>query len=203
MQIIIDDKIIHLDLPRNDIVMKQVVDEVESYLLSEKQVPVSLAVDGVSFTQSDLEEAYQRILNGNETLEFGIVKLQDYMVDQLSGVAIAHETLINQMAELISDMKKGIMDQVEAISAEFHHFFEFWTYFYQMFPEECQDLAFGEKNFEGWLNNLVDKLKEVVLQLEAKDFLQAADILERELVPDLILAKPIIPAIQARFLVNH
>ncbi|MDF2577243.1 MAG: hypothetical protein K0S74_727 [Chlamydiales bacterium] len=202
MQIIIEGISVDLELPGKDVKVKQVVEEVEAYLLSEGKVPVALSIDGRSLTQEQFEAMQENILTGAEVLDFGVVRLEQFMLNQLQGVAVAHDALLQQIRIFADNLVYNTVNNAEIVMNELKHFFEFWTNLYQLFPRECESLVFNGQNFEGWLNGLAPKFQEVVAAMESSDFPKASDLIKSDIIPLLELTKPVIAAMEEKFMTS-
>jgi len=73
MQIIIEGESVEWKLPRENILLKEVIEEAETFLLTLGKVPIALTIDGHILSQEELDEREKKPVTGEETLEFGVM----------------------------------------------------------------------------------------------------------------------------------
>ncbi len=198
MQIIVEDNIVNLELPRKNVSLKQVVDETETFLLTVGKVPVGLSINGVALSQEELLRREGEILQGDEVFKFDVIALAQYLIGNLDGAALSHERLtkrIQTFAQELHSPAKSIDSQT--FFKEFTDFFEFWWRLHTLFPDSFKAVSFADKPFFQHFSGVQSLLGESVKAMEGNDFVLASDLLQHEVVPAMEVMREAIPQLKA------
>lgn len=184
MQIIVEGQSIDIDLPRENVELREVVEEVETFLLSVGKVPVALNIDGHELSQTELEAREKDPLSGNEVIHFGVKTVFDFVLEHVEGASQANQELLKHIpifAEEIHQTEKTV-DPVNLIN-EINHFFDFWYRMQQLLPHFFQEVHFSDKTLQEILDSIRQVLQEAKDAMERDDFVLAGDLLTYEVVP--------------------
>ena len=197
MKIIIEKKEVALDLPEKQVTMNQVIDEVETFLMEVGKVPTSLSLNGSDWTQEDLETRIEEVLKDEDTLEFGVQSIFEFIEANLDGAATANGELmrdITTFAKEIHTSEKTIAP--DTLVEEISHFFEFWWRLRGLLPDEFKALKFAEKDFDTTMGDLQKLFEEIVEGMQNQDFVLAADLLQYEVMPSIEAIDKTIPTLK-------
>lgn len=184
MQIIIEDKSIEWDLKNPDLLLVDIIEDVETFLLTINRVAVGLAINGEPLSQEDLDRRQRESIEGIESLEFETLGLSKFIQQNLDGAGSANELLIgriNAFAGELYSMLKTI--NPESVIEDIRDFYFFWLRLYQITPAIFTDVDFGGKNFPTLFQDLQNLFKEIVEAMEEEDCVLAADLLQYEIIP--------------------
>lgn len=194
MRITIDGEEVDFELPQKEVKIREVIDEVEDFLLSVGRIPQSLKVNGKEFTQEELAEKQEFILTEKDALEFGVINIFDFVIAHLEGAIGANEELkkqIQHFADEVHTSEKTVSS--EEIIEEINQFFQFWVRMHSLIKEEFDSLRLNEKTFEEHLQAMQEVLKETLQAMETEDWVLVADLLQYEMVPLLEVLNEVIP----------
>lgn len=201
MQIIIEGHQVDLQLPRENVLLREVIREVEDFLFSLGKLPNALRLDGEDLSQEELDRLLDRPLCGEETLEFGVETVIDFVVSNLKGAKVANQ----ELCKLIQGFADGIHDPnvVEIggrLGEELSHFFDFWLRLSQLIPEQFSSLTIGEEglSISDCLDSLRSHLEQSLGAMEDNDFVLAADLLQYEVLPLIEGVDEVIPSLTDR-----
>lgn len=201
MKIVVEGAVVELDLPAPQVTLKEVIDEVEDFLFNVGKIPTSLEIDRVCLTQDDLNQRQKEILTGKEHLEFGVMGIVEFVIDNLEGAGHAHEELIGTIRKFAENIHR-LKDQhlVHEMMNELNYFFDFWTKLNGLLPEQFQGLSVGVRkvSFEESLFCLQNILEESLKAMEGLDFVLAADLLQYEALDLIQGINNLIPDLQQR-----
>lgn len=184
MKIIAEENEIEMDLPRENVCLKDVVEEVEDFLLSIGRVPTALSIDGAALSQDELDSRLDSEMSGEEVLEFGTITLEKFVVESLEGASDANRELVNQLQRFAEELQspEGAPNSTRIV-ADLNQFFDFWIRLYQLVPLVFETVTFDGKNLMDYLNGLRSLLEEVIGALESADVVLAMDLLRYEVCP--------------------
>ena len=186
MKIIVEDKEIELDLPDRNVTLNEVIEEVETFLFEVGKIPIALTFNGEPWTQETLEARQDEILQGTETLEFGVQTIFEFINANLKGAKDANEELLKSIATFAEEIHSPTKTvEAEHLIDEINHFFEFWYKLKNLLPEDFEELAFGDRSFDSLFEDLRSLFEEIVASMEEKDFVLGADLLQYEVVPTI------------------
>jgi len=184
MQIVIEGHCLEWDLSGKELVLKQVVDEVEAFLLTMGKVATALSIDGQDITQEELEERQELPVKGDEHLEFSVINLSDFVIENLDGAYEANGGLIqniNTFADELYSSNKTV-DPKEVIE-NIRDFYFFWLRLHQLLPVVFEGTYFDDMSFTDLVGKMQNIFKEIVAAMEEEDCVLAADLLQYEIVP--------------------
>lgn len=199
MLIIFDDKEVDFELPKKDVKLKQVLDEVEDFLFQVGKIPVSLSINDQELAQEDLDKRENLLLTGDEKLRFGVISIFEFINVNLDGAASANQELMKSIkifAEEIHSAEKSM--KPEQIVEEVNHFFDFWIRMNKLIPEEFAQVSFAGKDFKEVTELLQALFEESLKAMEGHDFVLAADLLQYEIVPVVEQIDQVIPELKAK-----
>lgn len=201
MHIIIEGNSIEWDLSEKNVLLKQIIEEVETFLLSVSKVPTALSVNGRELTQEELESLQEKPIRGDEVLEFGVLDLSQFVAENLEGTQKANEELVKNITtfanELYSTTKT--VDPTSVIE-NLKHFYFFWVRLYQLLPNVFEETLFDGKKFHEISDQIQNIFKEIVEAMEEDDCVLAADLLQYEVVPIIESIGKSIPSIKENVL---
>lgn len=198
MKIIVEDSEIDLDLPDRPVTLREVIDEVETFLFEVDRIPTALSINGQVWTQEDLDTRQDDLLSGSETVEFGIQTVYEFIGDNLDGAGQANEELLKNIAAFAEAIHSGSSAETATLVEEINNFFEFWLKLQSLLPEEFNSITCDGKPFEGLFDNMRSLFEEIVTAMEGHDFVLAADLLQYEVMPAIESLHRAIPALQER-----
>ena len=196
MEIIIEDNKVDFQLPDREVYLKDIVDEVETFLLSVGKVPTSLSINGQELEQEELEKRLPDRLSGDEELKFGVTRVIEFVADNLQGAIKANAELLkilSTFADEIYSPDKTV--KAQDLIVELNQFFQFWHRIHGLVPQEINRFKFDGKTFDVCFEEMTKSLEEVVHAMEAKDFVLAADLLQYEFSPGLEAIQEQLPKI--------
>lgn len=200
MKIIVEEKEIELELPRKNVTLLQVIDEVELFLFEVGKVPVALAFNGENLTQEQLEELQPQVLSGSEVLNFGVMSILDYLQQHLIGIREANQLLLQDMKAFACQIKEGSPSEGNKLVDGLRHFFEFWGKFCRMCPEGVQGIQANSRTLPATLHALQGLMEEVLKAMENSDFVLASDLLQFEVMPAIASIDSIVPLVQEKMI---
>lgn len=184
MQIIIEDKSIDWDLKNPDLLLIEIIEDVEAFLLTINRVAVGLSINGEALSQEELETRQKQNIKGIERLEFETLGLSKFIQQNLDGVDKANEQLIGEINAFAGELYSMIKTvNPENVIEDIRDFYFFWIRLYQIMPQIFVDVDFGGKNFPTLCTDLQNLFKEIVEAMEEEDCVLAADLLQYEIVP--------------------
>lgn len=197
MKVIIDGNEVEFELPRKEVLVREVVGEVEQFLFSHGRIPHSLKIDNKELTQEELDARENDMLTGNECFEFIAQGVFDFIVENIDGATQANQELTKQITEF-ADKVHSSPEQAEAgdLIGELEHFFQFWIRMQGLLDEHFQGLQFDGKNFIDHLEGMREILQEVLSAMEDKDWVLSADLLQYEMVPQIEVMDKVIPELR-------
>lgn len=204
MEIIVEDTKVDIDLPDREVTLKDVVDEVEEFLLSVGRIPNALNINGKELSQEEMDERMGELMQGSEVITFGCVRVFDFLLENLEGAKLANQQLVGKVktfAEEIHEAEKTV--EGEHLVLEFNNFFDFWVKFERLLPDDVNTLKFDDKPFSDFFEGVKSLLEEVVSALEASDLVLAADLLQYEIVPSVEKIDQVIPDLQEKIKIRH
>ncbi len=194
MQIIVENKTFDIELPDHDVVLKDVIEEVETALLELGRVPQTLTIDGKELTQEELEVRLDNTMLGSEVLEFGVLSFEGFVLNSLEGSGKANEDLLKKLEAFANDLQENAKRvDSKALVQDFRDFLEFWMKMQGFFPEAFQSLKFNDKSGSEFFEALRSLLEEVVKSMGANDFTLAGDLLRYEVIPLVDSVQKVIP----------
>jgi hypothetical protein len=201
MRITIEDDSIDLDITEKDMLLKHVIEEIETFLLTVGKVPISLIIDGHSLTQEELETRQENPLTGDEEIEFGVMSLSEFMIENIEGAFEANKELIAKISSFADELyatEKTISpsDVVESL----RQFFFFWFRIGKLFPHVFETVPFAGETFSDRIMNMKNFFQEIVDALEENDTVLAADLLQYEVNPIIEIVNETIPLLKEKIL---
>jgi hypothetical protein len=184
MKIVVEDEILELELPRENVRLGQVIEEVEDFLFTVGKVPQALSIDSTVLSQEDLQARVEQVLSGTETLEFGVISVPKFILGNVEGAMGANEEFVKNIeifAEEIHSAEKSVSP--DAVIQEMTQFFDFWIRIQNLVPIAFTDFSAGGKTIQQTLDAFRALLGEIVSAMEDKDFVLAADLLQYEVAP--------------------
>lgn len=184
MRIIIDNEEVELELPNKEVKVREVIDEVEDFLLTVGRIPNSLKINGKELTQEELLQRQEDSLAGEETLEFGASTIFDFVIEHLDGALQANQELRRQIqtfADEIHSSEKTV--RAEDVVGEVNNFFQFWLRMHGLLRDQFQQLSFDGETFENHLDHMRNTLKEALQAMEGEDWVLVADLFQYEMIP--------------------
>lgn len=201
MDVIIGEAQAKIDLPEEGVTLEQLVNEVESYLFSLGLIPNTLNIDGEELTQEGLESRLGEALSGEETLRFGVIKIIQFVLENLEGVEPANESLLKNIRAFAEQVYSNEQtSDSEELTTELTHFFDFWLKMRGLLPEHFSSLEVEGKSLDEVLDGMHHLLKEVMEAMEGGDFVLAADLLQYEIVPSVEQVSEGIPLLRTAIL---
>lgn len=200
MKITIEETQVELPLPKKDVRLQQVIEEVEDFLLSVGRVPVGLAIDQKKLTQEELDAKLHDVLTGEEHLAFTVEGIFSYLIQHLDGARGANEELKKKILSWAKSIQLEEVSQQEGkeLVIELNHFFDFWFKLGRLVPEDVGAIQFQDKEYGQLFEELGALFKEIVEAMTENDFVLAADLLQYEVVPSLEVIDQVIPALKKR-----
>lgn len=199
MQIIIEGKTVDFDLPRKDIQLNEVIEEIETFLYTVGKIPCTLSINGKQLTQEDLEKMETTVLKGTETLDIGVKGIFEFVCESLDGAQVANKELIKLLQNFTDQLRK---DQANADNAaildEINHFFDFWLKLHGLIPDQFNGLNFGSRTITQLFEEFKTLLGEAMTSMEKSDNVYAADLMEYEIKPMIELVDRAIPTLKSR-----
>jgi hypothetical protein len=184
MEIIVENTSVKIDLPKEGAPLKQVINEVEDYLLSVGRIPTARTIDGLVFDQEMLDAELEKVLKGKERLEFGVVNVVDFVIENLSNVEPANEELLKRLSSYADQIYRNQgSEQSDELVSELTHFFEFWLKMRGLLPSYFAQVQVGDRSLSGIFDDLKAVLEEVLAAMQDDDFVLAADLIQYEVVP--------------------
>ncbi len=200
MRIIIEEHDIEWKLPTDrKIYLKDIIEEVETFLLTVGKVPMALTIDGHALVQEELEQRQDDELAGKEVLEFGVIELSDFILDNLEGASHANAKLlenINTFADELYSTNKTI--EPKAVIEGLKDFFFFWYRLNNLFPKVFGGVKLSGSSLEERIAQLQDIFKDIVAAMEDQDTVLAADLLQYEVGPIVEAIGKGVPAMKER-----
>jgi len=199
MQIIVEGKKINIDLPRENVELKEVIQEVETFLYSVGKIPCTLIIDGKTLTQEDLDQRECEVLSGKEILEIGVKGIFEFVSESLDGAKNANKELVKQLQHFIDQLRKDQANKANAtILDEINHFFDFWLKLHGLIPDQFSGLNFGSRTAIQLFEEFRTLLGEAVASMEKSDNVYAADLMEYEIKPMIEVVDRVIPTLKSR-----
>lgn len=199
MQVIIEGAEVDIPLPDREVTLKQLVDEVETFLLEVGKVPVALNIDGVELSQEELLDRELEKLTGSEVLKFGVVSVLEFLRDNLEGAAAANGQLIEHIRTFSQEVGAAQPpSNGEELVNELSHFCDFWFRLSQLLPDEFSVLQFDGKLFAQFFESLTKLFEEIVDAIEQQDLVLAADLMMYEVLPAVEALDKAIPTISIK-----
>lgn len=194
MQIIIQEHKLEWDVSERDLTFQAVIEEVEAFLLTVGLVPTALTIDGHVLSQEELEEREKKKVKGDEVMEFGVVKVSEFVIENLEGASKANEGLVSDITTFADELyvTTKTVDPKEVIE-NLRNFFFFWVRMYQLLPHVFEGVKFEGRDFEGAVEQMQEVFKEIVEAMEEEDCVLAADLLQYEVVPLIEMIDRAIP----------
>ncbi|SCA63220.1 hypothetical protein SCG7109_AK_00060 [Chlamydiales bacterium SCGC AG-110-M15] len=197
MQIVIEDNTIEWKLTKENVLLKTIVEEVETFLLTVGRVPIALTIDGESLTQEDLDKRQDTQMKGDEVLEFGVMTLTDFVLENLEGASNANDDLlgkINRFADELYSSTKTV-DPQEMVGG-LRDFFFFWARMNTLFPQIFIEVQLGDHVLSEHIEQLQEIFKEIISAMEEEDTVLAADLLQYEVAPIIEIVGKGIPSMK-------
>ena len=184
MLIVVDDASVDLELPRDNVKLGEVIQEVEDYLFSVGRVPISLAINDQPLSQEEMESRLEDLLKGEEALRFSSVTVAEFVMDNIKAVSGANQELLKLVKSFAEDLHSAQRTaSPETLVQELNHFFDFWLRLNGMLPEVFDKVTFGERSLSELFEDIRKVLGETVQAMEDQDFVMAADLLRYEILP--------------------
>jgi hypothetical protein len=199
MRIIIEDNSIEWELPEKNVLLRQIIEEMETFLLTVGKVPIALIIDGESLTQGELEKRQEESVTGDEVLEFGVMNLTDFVIENLQGAKEANTTLVG-LIETFADELYSSTKSVEPqeVIEDLRNFFFFWFRINSLFPLVFEGIDFDGSTLDERIGQLQDLFKEIVEAMEEEDVVLAADLLQYEVSPVIEVIGASIPILEKK-----
>jgi hypothetical protein len=183
MEIIIEDAKVEMSLPRDNVSLKELIDEVEGFLFNVGKIPVALTINGSELTQKELEHRENEELSGKEKIEFGVITVLEFLNQNLEGASLANQELkkhISTFAKEIYETNKTVTG--DELVKEMNNFFDFWLRLSSLLPDDFTAMKFSGKAFNEVFDNLRATFTEIVEAMEDNDFVLASDLLQYEVL---------------------
>jgi len=184
MQIIVEDNTIEWTLSKEGILLKTIIEEVETFLLTVGRVPIELIIDGESLSQDELERRQEEPVKGEEIIEFGVMTLTNFVLENLEGASNANEELISKINRFADELylTTKTVDPQEMIEG-LRDFFFFWTRMNHLFPNIFSIVLIDDDLLEKHIEQLQEVFKEIISAMEEEDTVLSADLLQYEVAP--------------------
>jgi hypothetical protein len=186
MKLIVEETEIELDLPRENVKLCDVANEMEEFLFTVGKVPCGLSINGCQLEQEDYERRENEILQGDEVFHFEVMSVLRFLNENLEGAAEANRLLIVSIGAFCKGIQEGGNEDVgPKLLDELQQFFQFWLKLSQLLPELIERVDFGGRKIFQVLEEIRSLLQEIVTAMEEGDFVLATDLFQYEVTPIL------------------
>lgn len=197
MQIIIDGVKVDLELPKREVTLKHVINEVEDFLIKVGKLPVGLKFNGQELSQKELDAKESCVLTGREILDFAVRDGIDFLIDNVDGVISGAKAFRERIWRFSCSLQQGKPTaEPHVILKELNDFFEFWVHLSQLVPDVIQATKIHATTFTECFKSINSLLKEAVAAMQKQDNALAGDLMCYEVIPRIDSLQNALPEIR-------